>query len=893
MPEIQLSPDGRLHWRQNTDDETRAGAGAGIGIGHSFEADWCEGLFLLAAQRPQFAASPNLRYWQMIAEAYLTALCHIPPATAEVSVPPPAPAELDRWALTAPPLHGGEYLSAALLRGIWDALDGWVQQTLRADGGLQALIERRAPKWRQVGRVCLHLAENKNDAARPFAFMATYTVGLADGGRLRHLPLGRALEQYAGAKNRSALLRLLTPMQQTAERVPWLRELVDSGEIYQPRAWPPPRAYALLQSIPELEDCGLSVRVPDWWKARPRPQVKLGVERRDARLSLDAMLDFDVGVALGDDRLSRGEIEALLRSGDGLVLFKGRWIEIDRARLSQALEHWRQVERQAHDGQISFIEGMRLLAGAPADLRADAADPSERAWLRVEAGEKLQQTLAELRDPAGLAALDPGTALRATLRPYQRQGVSWLHILSRFGLGACLADDMGLGKTLQVLALLLAQQRRNTQQAPSLLVLPASLLGNWRSEAERFAPSLKLTFLHSAETDKAELERIAAAPDETLSGIDLAVTSYSMLHRQPWLRELHWRLLILDEAQAIKNPQTRQSKAVKALTAQARIVLTGTPVENHLGDLWSLFDFLNPGLLGSASVFKTFVKRLESREPPSYASLRQLVAPYILRRMKTDRSIIADLPAKTETQRYCTLSRAQVRLYQSTVESTARALKTTDGIARRGLVLQTLMRLKQICNHPSQLTGETDYAPADSGKFLRLAELCEELAERQERVLLFTQFREIIEPLMQHLAGIFGRAGLCLHGGTAVRARQNIVERFQAGDGPPFLVLSLKAGGTGLNLTAASHVIHFDRWWNPAVENQATDRAFRIGQHRHVLVHKFVTQGTIEERIDTMIADKQKLSDELLAGGGEIKLTELADAQLLDLMRLDVRRAML
>jgi non-specific serine/threonine protein kinase len=331
---------------------------------------------------------------------------------------------------------------------------------------------------------------------------------------------------------------------------------------------------------------------------------------------------------------------------------------------------------------------------------------------------------------------------------------------------------------------------------------------------------------------------------------------------------------------------------VKQLPAQARIALTGTPVENRLGDLWSLFDFLNPGLLGSAAVFKSFVKRLEAGDAPSYAPLRRLVSPYILRRMKTDRAIIADLPDKIEAPCYCSLSKAQARLYQQTVDGLRETLARAQGIERRGLVLQTLMRLKQVCNHPSQLSGDGNYAAADSGKFQRLAEIVEELAQRQERVLVFTQFREVIEPLMQHLATIFGRTGLSLHGGTSVSARRGIVERFQADEGPPFMVLSLKAGGTGLTLTAASHVIHFDRWWNPAVENQATDRAFRIGQKRNVLVHKFVTRGTLEERIDAMIADKRKFTEELLGGEAEVNLTELTDAALLQLVRLDVNRAM-
>ncbi len=422
-------------------------------------------------------------------------------------------------------------------------------------------------------------------------------------------------------------------------------------------------------------------------------------------------------------------------------------------------------------------------------------------------------------------------------------------------------------------------------------MVPASLLANWRSEARKFAPSLMLTFLHPAETDRKSLEEIAKAPARRLGQTDLAITTYAMLTRQEWLAKVDWNLAILDEAQAIKNPSTRQTKSVKKLTADARVVLTGTPVENRLGDLWSLFDFLNPGLLGSATVFKSFVKNMEARAEDRFAPLRRLVGPYILRRLKTDRSIIEDLPEKVETTQYCSLTKTQVRLYEQTVQRMQKALESVEGIARRGLVLQTLMRLKQVCNHPSQLTGDADYAPAESGKFGRLAEISEELAERQEKVLIFTQFREIIPALADHLATVFGRAGLVLHGGTTVKARKDVVRQFQSDNGPPFFILSLKAGGTGLNLTAASHVVHFDRWWNPAVENQATDRAFRIGQKRNVLVHKFVTRGTIEERIDAMIAEKRHLADELLETDGEVNLTELADDELMDLVRLDVTRA--
>jgi len=355
-----------------------------------------------------------------------------------------------------------------------------------------------------------------------------------------------------------------------------------------------------------------------------------------------------------------------------------------------------------------------------------------------------------------------------------------------------------------------------------------------------------------------------------------------------------WSWVILDEAQAIKNPGTRQTRAVKKLGGVTRVALTGTPVENRLGDLWSLFDFINPGLLGNTTRFKAFAKSLESREHARYAPLRQLVAPYILRRMKTDPSIAPDLPEKTEMQVFCGLAKPQAVLYQQAVEALREALEAdeSEGIQRRGLVLGALMRFKQICNHPSQLTGDGSFAPAASGKFERLATLCSEIASRGEKALIFTQFRELCDPLGHFLAAIFGREGLILHGGTAVARRRKLVNDFQREGGPPFFILSIKAGGTGLNLTAATHVIHFDRWWNPAVENQATDRAFRIGQQRNVLVHKFVTRGTIEEKIDALIRDKQQMADEILAGDASAALTEMSDRQILDMVALDLDRAM-
>jgi non-specific serine/threonine protein kinase len=907
LNEISLTPAGHLHW-EALDESPEAGRLASLG--EAFGRDWREGLFELAAEKIDPGGSMTVRFWQGIAETFLTRLCHLPEGMAPGQVEPPSQAECAQWGLTAPPMRGGEYLSAETLLAIWSALAEWCGEAAGAAGGVGALLDARAPRWRQVGRVCFHLAENKADPERPFAFMATYVSGLGAAGRARHLPLRQALEQYAGANNRPALVKLLSPVQAAAERLDWVREMVETGEIYQPRAWAPDRAYRFLLAVPTLEESGLTARLPDWWRRRPRPRVAVTIgDAKPSLLGAEGVLDFDVKVALGDQTLTRAEIEALLAGGDGLVLLKGQWVEVDREKLRQAIDQWQALREEAgEEGGISFIEGMRLLAGASEDLKQEEKLEATREWACVEAGAAMKEILAGLRDPAKLEEGEDDKdgkdtiVLQATLRPYQRHGVAWLHFLTGLGLGACLADDMGLGKTIQVLALLLRARRANEDSgaradaspssAPALLVVPASLLGNWHAEAERFAPALRLTFLHPAEADHAALERIEKAPAEQLAGTDLAVTTYSMLARQEWLTRVPWRLVILDEAQAIKNPGTRQTRAVKKLPARARVALTGTPVENRLGDLWSIFDFLNPGLLGSAKTFKSFVDSLEERKSDQFAPLRRLVAPYILRRMKTDRRVIADLPDKVETTRFCNLTRAQARLYRQVTDAMEAALESSDGMKRRALVLQTIMRLKQACNHPSQLTGDGAWAPEDSGKFQRLAEICEELAERQERVLVFTQFREIIDPLSAHLARVFGRPGLVLHGATGIAKRRTLVEQFQREDGPPFFILSLKAGGTGLNLTAASHVIHFDRWWNPAVEDQATDRAFRIGQKKNVLVHKFVTSGSIEERIDRMIAEKRQLAGEILSGGGEIDLTSLSDDALIRLVRLDVKKAM-
>jgi len=895
---LVLTPAGHLVMTSSHDALGVASASMpsrAVELEQAFAGCQAAGIMALAGGKTAPDWPLSWQFWRDFGTRYLLLLCQTQPTSERLEpLQPPDAATLACLTLSIPPMPGAEYCTPEVLAAIWMDLDSWVLGLIaRHRSGLAGFLHQYAPLWRQVGRVCFHLAENKQDPEFPFAFMATYIPRLGKNARAQHLPLSQALKEYAGANNRSGLLRLLEPVHDAATRCAWVRELLESGDIYHPLAWAPEEAYPFLKDVPALEESGLVVRLPDWWKRRPRPKVQIAIGSNVGEsLSAQALLDFRVQLTLEGADLSPEEIAQLTSAGQGLAFLRGQWVEVDGDKLRQALEQWQRVKADAGEDGLSFVEGMRLLAGARRDLSGNDPMLDESGWAFVEAGDRLREMLAGLREPARLAAVQAGSDLRATLRPYQQTGLNWLWFLSELGLGACLADDMGLGKTIQVISLLLAQRGRAGKTTPSLLVLPASLLSNWRSELSRFAPSLSIVCLHPSETERTELARISADPEQVLSSADAVLTTYGMLQRQGWIRKLEWNLIVLDEAQAIKNPGTQQAKAVKALTGRARIALTGTPVENRLSDLWSLFDFICPGLLGSAPRFKQFVTSLENHEPPSYAPLRSLVQPYILRRLKSDRSVISDLPDKVEMAAWCGLSPAQARLYGQAVKELAEALKEQQesGMKRRGLILSSLMRFKQICNHPGQAMGDGDYAEERSGKFIRLGELAEEIASRQEKALIFTQFREMTGPIATFLATLFGRPGLVLHGGTPVAERKKLVERFQHEDGPPFFVLSLKAGGSGLNLTAASHVIHFDRWWNPAVENQATDRAFRIGQKKNVMVHKFVCKGTVEEKIDAMIAAKAGLATELLEGA-ETLLTEMDDEALLKLVALDLEKA--
>jgi len=855
------------------------------------------GLLQLGAGEVGTALPPVFSYWRELGTWYVTALCTLPDAAPDplrAHVPTPPRGELEPLALAAPPMTGAEYLTAEILHTLWQEMDGaFAIELVESGSSIQDFLKGRNPAWNLVGRVHFNLAENRRDDQAPFAFLATYTTRLSAHAKAQHLPLGQALREYAGATSKERLLSLLLPVQRAAEICPWLKAMVDSGEIFHPLRWKPSDAFRFLHDVPQLESAGVVVRMPATWRAnRPsRPQVRATVGgKAPSELGKDALLDFRMEVTLDGEPLTAAEIKELLAKSDGLSLVRGRWVEVDRERLGRMLEHFQMVERAATDSGLSFGEAMRMLAGADVATDGGGADPD---WAQVVAGPWLLETLQGLRGPEGLARVEPGAALNGTLRPYQQVGMRWLYLLSKLGLGGCLADDMGLGKTIQLLALLLVlrspTREPKEKNLPSLLVAPASLLANWAAELARFAPSLKALVAHPSAIPASDLK--ALAPDR-LGDVDLVITSYGSLLRIPWLTETLWRLVALDEAQAIKNPEAKQTRAAKKLNAQVRFALTGTPVENRLGDLWSIFDFTNPGLLGSSKEFTNLVKRLAEKPHNPYGPLRELVRPYILRRLKTDKTVIADLPDKTEVKAFCQLSRQQAALYQQAVKELAEQLDDAEGIKRKGVVLSFLMRFKQICNHPSQWLGDGAWAEADSGKWARLRDIAEVIAAKQEKVLVFTQFREVTAPLAAFLGSVFVRPGLVLHGETPVSKRQELVRRFQEDEEVGFFVLSLKAGGSGLNLTAASHVVHFDRWWNPAVENQATDRAFRIGQRKNVLVHKFVCRGTVEEKIDQLIESKRQISKDLLEGGAELLLTELKDEELLKLVALDINAAL-
>jgi len=681
----------------------------------------------------------------------------------------------------------------------------------------------------------------------------------------------------------------LAGLEQACEKAPFLETLYLSHRLLAPVLLSPSDTYRVLQEIPSYEQAGVIVNLPQSWckkqKYPPRAQVTLSLQDATAQNGFPSLFHFSPRITVEGMELTPEEIAALLAQTDPLVQIRGQWVEVNREALQRILAHWEQACYLQSQG-VGFSQAMRMLTRVRLTPKetSDAAELEAERLVRVEPSPKLARDLrllldpSRLPDPAGFSILD--TELRAHLRPYQKAGVKWMHFLYQLGIGGCLADDMGLGKTVQVLALLLLLRKERGSTAPCLLIAPASLLPNWEAEAQKFAPSLRIYVLHSYRNPKGAYE---ASPPQEEGSVDLYIMSYST--ELPWVSQMAWSLVILDEAQAIKNPGAQQTARIKKLSAHCHLALTGTPVENSLLDLWSLMDFACPSLLATAPEFQGYVARL--RETGSYGPLRALLAPYLLRRQKTDPGILPDLPTKTEIKAYCSLAPAQARLYQETLlELTKELQQATAPSQRKGAILKYLLYFKQICNHPTLRLGEDSFDPLHSGKLQHLQELAEIIRARGESLLVFTQFRKMTQVLRDFLTPIFDTPGFCLHGGTSLPHRKAQVEAFQAHESPTFFVLSLKAGGTGLTLTRASHVIHFDRWWNPAVETQATDRAFRMGQKNPVLVHPFVCLGTLEARIDAMLESKKSLSQEVIHLEGEEALLALSDEELLAWMKL-------
>ena len=630
-----------------------------------------------------------------------------------------------------------------------------------------------------------------------------------------------------------------------------------------------------------LEDAGFTVLVPAWWTPQGRRRAKIRLQAANSTspsgsnlrnaLDLQNLISYRYDLALGDEPVNESEWANLVESKNSLVRFRGRWLALDREKMREMLEFWRRHRDEE--------TGMSL----PELMRKSAEDSD---FFEIDPHHALAEMMRKLRDQSRLEPADNPAGLQAELRDYQKRGLAWVAFLESLGLNGCLADDMGLGKTIQVLSRLMQERAEGEPTLPTLLVAPTSVIGNWKKEIERFTPGLK-AFVHHG----AIRTRDAAQFQQACLDYDVVITSYALTRRdEKILSPIRWRRVVLDEAQNIKNPVSAQSKAVLKLNAQHRLALTGTPVENRLLDLWSVFNFLNPGYLGKQSQFRQRYELPIQRDNDSRRAevLKRLIEPFVLRRVKTDPEIIRDLPDKMENRQYCNLSLEQASLYEAVVKEVELRLGETEGVNRQGLILSTLTRLKQICNHPAQFLHDGSVFASDrSPKLERLCDMLGDVIGEGESALVFTQFAEIGGQLERHLREHLDCPVFYLHGAVPATRRERMIAEFQDPEtGPGVFILSLRAGGVGITLTKANHVFHFDRWWNPAVEDQATDRAFRIGQRKNVFVHKFITLGTLEERIDRLIEEKKQVAS-LIVGNDESWLSKLDNETFKELIALN------
>lgn len=667
----------------------------------------------------------------------------------------------------APYINGDEYLNKDWILNLWGKMNrGFCKAIKNYKGSVEEFFASYNSNINIAGRIFFHLVESKKEEY-PFAFMATYSQESKDG-KSKHFPLKNALIDYG--KNSRKLLELLSTVNRASKKSPFISGLIESGEIFYPISFSSQEAYNFLKEIPIYEEAGILCRIPNWWKSKSN-SIKVSINvgsKAPSYLGYDAIVDFDVELSLGGERITVEELKKIIAEAEGLAFIKGKWVEVDHEKLKEALRAYEQAQKLMEKTDINMIEAMRFQLNAEKMLKVSEDDIE----LEVTNGEWLNSVIKSLIKPDAIEPIQCGDSFKADLRPYQETGLSWLNFMKNLRLGACLADDMGLGKTVQVLALLNYIKAKRHEKA--LLVIPASLIGNWKNEIEKFTPNFKYYIIHPSENKNLEKEEI-----QSFDSFDIFITTYGMLLKYDYLKDITWDTLILDEAQAIKNPSTKQTKAVKSLKATYKIAMTGTPIENRLSDLWSLFDFLNKGLLGSKKEFRDYAQKLKEIHN-GYDRLKRVVSPFILRRLKTDKAVISDLPEKIEMKTYSNLSKKQAVLYNSLVKELKKNLESSEeGIERKGLVLSYLMKFKQICNHPDQYLGQNYYAEDESGKYERLREICETIYSKRERVIVFTQFKEITEPLRAFLETIFNHKGLILHGSTAISKRKDIVNKFQ------------------------------------------------------------------------------------------------------------------
>ena len=833
-----------------------------------FEKDPYAALYRMGLQQKKNGASASSIFLTLLTDSFFKQLTSLPDIellreNAHIEL---TPGHREMLLGAVPFALGAEYVTESWLENQFSNLNAVFSREIKTYAGTVALyLAERSQNLHVPERIFFHLVES-GDSVYPFAFLATYATR-DEAGTVRHVPLQYALTEYK--THREKLLDLLSCLNRAAEVSSLVAEFMESGEMFHTLRLTSDEAYIFLTQIEAIENAGIMCRIPNWWKKKSAfvsLSLRLG-EEKPSMLGFQSLISVLPQLEVDGVALTEEDIRQLLSQTEGLAFLKGKWIAVDHAQLRALLADMENVPQN-----LTLMDALRMELGTE-EMAVDIT-------AQVTNGEWLGSLLRRLRQPSAIRSAVLPKSFHAQLRPYQKTGYTWLRYMSDLGFGACLADDMGLGKTIQVLAFL--EKLRNTEKdACALLIVPASLLGNWEQEIGKFAPDMDYCILHGKPSSVLAEELVS---DQSF----LTITTYGMAARLKVLQNYQWRCVILDEAQAIKNAMTKQSREIKKIPSEIRIAMTGTPIENDLTNLWSLFDFLNKGLLGTSDEFKEYCKKL-TEHPEGYAQLKAIVSPFLLRRLKTDKSIISDLPDKLEMHDYVNLTKRQIVLYRKAVADMEEKIESAEGIARSGIVLNTILRLKQICNHPDQYLGQDAFAEEDSGKLQMLREICETIRDKHERVLVFTQFREITDALSRYLTGIFGVPGRVLHGGTPVPKRKEIVDAFQSEEYVPYLVLSVKAGGTGLNLTKAAHVIHFDRWWNPAVENQATDRAYRIGQTERVMVHKLVCRGTVEEKIDAMIASKKELAENVIGSGAEKWITQMSNDELMQLLRLEVR----